>query len=238
MTKYRTVIFGNGELAAINHHYLTRDTPHEAVAFTVDGAFITEDRFLGLPVVPFEEIELTFPPEDNAFSLLAGFRDVNRFRSERYGQVKAKGYSLISYVSSKAIVSPGAMIGESSHVYEGAIVQPFARIGSNVVVSPAAMVGHHVVVEDHCFLSSQVTILGSVRIGSHGVIGAAATILDDVSVAPDCIIGSGVVLGKDTKAKEVHIGQSPHKIARTSDQFARMLTWFSDSRARPQTDGT
>ena len=53
----KVVLFGNGQMACFAHTVLTNDSPHEVVAFTVDGAYITERTVLGLPVVPFEDIE-------------------------------------------------------------------------------------------------------------------------------------------------------------------------------------
>ena len=226
--KRKVVIFGNTDMAAMNYAYLKDASAFEVAAFVVDRAYIQHDTLLGLPVVAFESVEVEYPPEEYSFSLLAGFRDVNRFRSERYESVKDKGYALISYVSPAAIVSPEATIGEGCHIYEGAIVQPFAKLGNNVVVSPAAMIGHHAVIEDHCFISSRATILGLVRVGSHSVIAAAATILDGTRIAPRCIIGAGAVISKDTEEAEVYIGRPADRLSRSSDQFASMLTWAND----------
>jgi len=228
MVKRRVVVFGNEELAMLDHAYLTHDSPYEVAAFAVDRSYVGNGTLLGLPVMAFEGVETEYPPEEYSFSLLAGFRDVNRFRSERYERVKDKGYELISYVSSSAIVSPLATIGEGCHIYEGAVIQPFAKLGKNVVVSPMAMIGHHTIIEDHCFISSRATILGLARVGSHSVIAASATILDSADVASRCIIGAGVVLSKNTKDGEVYVGRPADRWPRTSDQFASMLTWTAD----------
>ena len=64
------------------------------------------------------------------------------------------GYSLVSYVSSKAILWPNVEIGENCFVMEGSIIQPFARIGDDVTIGPGNRIGHHSVIGDHCFLAS------------------------------------------------------------------------------------
>jgi hypothetical protein len=44
----KLVIFGTGDIARLAHHYFTRDTDHEVVAFTVDRQYRRENRFLDL----------------------------------------------------------------------------------------------------------------------------------------------------------------------------------------------
>lgn len=230
MTRRKVVVFGNGELAQLTHHYLTRDAGLEVTAFTVDGAFITQSVMLDLPVVPFESVEAVFPPEDHAFALFVGYRDLNHFRAKLYENVKAKGYKLVSYVHSSAMVSSAATIGDSCHIHEVAVVQAFAAIGDDVVVSPGVLVCHHAVVGDHAFVASRVTILGGARIGAHSVIGASATILDGITVGRGCIIGAGAVIANNTRDEEVYISHRPERIPRTSTEFAPFLTWSTDKR--------
>ena len=50
------IVFGAGKIAEVAHYYLTNDSPHEIVAFTVNEDFITKKRLFGLPVIAFEEI--------------------------------------------------------------------------------------------------------------------------------------------------------------------------------------
>ena len=57
----KVVIFGATYAALLSHFSLTHDSPHEVVAFTVDRDFIKEETLCGLPVVPFEDIEVHLP---------------------------------------------------------------------------------------------------------------------------------------------------------------------------------
>ena len=56
------IIFGTGDIAALACRYFERDTPWRVAAFTVDAAFLREDRFLARPVIPFEGVALSHPP--------------------------------------------------------------------------------------------------------------------------------------------------------------------------------
>lgn len=51
----KVIIFGIGQIAEIAHFYLTHDSEHEVVAFTVDKEFLNQNTFHDLPVVAYEE---------------------------------------------------------------------------------------------------------------------------------------------------------------------------------------
>ncbi|MFX1487446.1 MAG: transferase, partial [Promethearchaeota archaeon] len=60
----KVIIFGTGAFAQVAHFYLTKDSLHEVVAFTADEKFIQEKNLLGLPVIPFEEIEKIYTDDE------------------------------------------------------------------------------------------------------------------------------------------------------------------------------
>ena len=86
----KVVIFGVLDTAELAHFYLTHDSEHEVVAFTVDAAYRETETFLGLPVVPFEEIERHYPPETHHLFVAMGCRQMNRIRQEKYAAAKAQ----------------------------------------------------------------------------------------------------------------------------------------------------
>jgi len=96
----KIVVLGVGEIADLAHYYFTNDTEHEVVAFTLDKEYIQDSTFKGLPIVDFEDVEKTYPPEDYQMFVAIGYKRVNKAREEKYSQAKGKGYSLESYISS------------------------------------------------------------------------------------------------------------------------------------------
>src|SRR3954452_25236433 len=115
----KVVLFGNGQMTSMIHFYFTHDSPFEVAAFTVDAEHIKEKTLLGLPVVPFEDLERAYPPGEFDMSIPISYRNVNQLRAEKYQLAKAKGYRLINYISSKAITWPGLVIGDNCTILEG-----------------------------------------------------------------------------------------------------------------------
>ena len=78
----KVVVFGTGSFAECVHFYLTHDSPHEVVAFTVHGDRIDEQTELAaLPVVAFEDLTETHPPDEYDMFVAVGYAKVNRMRA-------------------------------------------------------------------------------------------------------------------------------------------------------------
>jgi sugar O-acyltransferase (sialic acid O-acetyltransferase NeuD family) len=225
MAVRKVILFGLGVESEMNHFYLTHDSPYEVVAFTVNQEYIKEDTRSGLPIVPFESIQTSYPPAEHKMYISMAFGKVNKSRAAKYHEAKAKGYELINYISSKAVTWPGLVIGDNCSIYENCVIQPFARIGNNVVIAPGGIVGHHNVVNDHCFLATNTVLLGNVTLEPYCFLGANSTVRDDVTVARECIIGAGVTITKNTRERGVYVNKSPELLPKPSNELATWLTW-------------
>jgi hypothetical protein len=103
----RLVIFGAGQIGQVAHYYFTEDSDYEVAAFTTDASFIDEPQALGLPVLPFEDIEKHFPPDDCDLFVAMGYRKLNSLREEKVAVARAKGFAIAHYISSRAEVWRG-----------------------------------------------------------------------------------------------------------------------------------
>ncbi len=199
------MVFGTGGFAEMVHFYLTHDSEHEVVAFTVNEDRIEEPTYQGLPVVPFESLTESHPPGDHAMYVAVGYVNVNRTRADIYEQAKAKGYELVTYVSSKATVWEGAAeIGDNCFIFEDNTIQPHVKIGNDVVLWSGNHIGHWAEIGDHCFISSHVVVSGYTVIGPYCFVGVNSTFRDAIKVGASNVIGSGSLIMKDTADDEVY----------------------------------
>jgi sugar O-acyltransferase (sialic acid O-acetyltransferase NeuD family) len=198
------VIFGTTDLARVAHFYLTHDSPFEVAAFTVDSAYIDQDQLLGVPVVPFEQVVTSHPPDAYDMFVGVGFKRANRVRTEIYERGKALGYRMITYINSRAITWGEIAVGDNCFILEANVIQPFVTIGNNVVIWSGNHIGHDSKIGDNCFIASHVVISGNVTIGPFCFVGVNATFRDGVKVAPRCVIGAGAIIMKDTEEGDVY----------------------------------
>ena len=215
----RTVVFGTGQWAQLAHFYLTHDSPHEVVAFTVDAEYLSVTTFQDLPVVPFEELHTRFPPDRFSLFIPLSFMDMNHVRASKYLRAKEMGYSLISYVSSKATTWPGFTCGDNCFIFENNTIQPFVTIGNNVVIWSGNHIGHHSVIKDHVMITSHVVVAGGCTIEEFCFLGANATIRDETVVARETLVGMDVSIQSDTKEFELYRAVSGQPARIRSDEL-------------------
>ena len=145
------------------------------------------------------------------------YAKMNRVRAAKYHQMKALGYELVSYVSSRCSFLSQHPHGDNCFILEDNTVQPFVRIGSNVTLWSGNHIGHD---------STSVTIASSAPMSSSRVtspwpqgcfIGVNATLRDSISIAEYTLIGAGALVTKNTAPKSVHLGARGERSFKSSD---------------------
>ncbi len=211
----KVVIFGTEDFAELAHYYLTNDSDYEVAAFSLTQDYITDATFKGLPVVPFETVEETYPPDDFRFFAPMSPRKMSRLRTDIYNQIKAKNYALISYVSSR-ISRFDNEIGENCFILEDNTLQPFTNIGNNVVMWSGNHIGHHGTIKDHVFFTSHVVLSGHCTVEPYSFLGVNSTIRDGIRLAEGTLVGMGASITKDTEEWSVYIGNPAKKLEKLS----------------------
>jgi sugar O-acyltransferase (sialic acid O-acetyltransferase NeuD family) len=197
MSTCQIVVFGLGQTAELADFYFTHDSKYEVAAFTVDQPFLTQQEFSGRPVVAFEQVSEMFPPEDFGFFVSVGYARLNKLRTEKVAAARAKGYRLVSYLSSRATTFPGFELQENCFILEDNTIQPFARVGRNVTLWSGNHIGHHSTIEDDVFVASHVVLSGSAQIGQGSFVGVNVTIRDKVRIGRHSVLGAGALVLED-----------------------------------------
>ncbi|KAA1247136.1 acetyltransferase [Aquimarina sp. RZ0] len=192
------IIVGTGNLAEIAIQYLQRDLDNEIVAFSVEKEYNIAKEFCGLPVINFEDLLKSYPPETTELLIAIGPNKLSGVRARLYIEAKELGYDLVTYISPRAHVWDHKNIGESCFIFDGCIVEPETIIGANTVMWSGSIVAHHSVIGKHCFLAPSATISGKVEVKNNCFIGINATIRDHIVIEENCIIGCGAIIKKNT----------------------------------------
>jgi sugar O-acyltransferase (sialic acid O-acetyltransferase NeuD family) len=202
--KERIIIIGDSAFAEVAYEYFTHDSEYQVAGFTVEKDYLKRETLFGLPIVPFESVEKTFPPDSHKAFVAIIYTQLNRLRERLYLAAKKKGYSMVSYVSSHAFVWKNVTVGENSFIFEDNTLQPFVKVGNNVIIWSGNHIGHHSVIKDHCFIASHVVVSGFCEVGEYCFLGVNSTIANNVKIAPNCLIGAGALILKDTEAGKVY----------------------------------
>ncbi len=213
----KVIIFGIKDFASLAHFYLTHDSEHEVVAFSVDAAYMPAEKYCeGLPIVPFEEVERILSPAEFQFFAPMSPGKMNQHRRQKYVAIKQKGYSLISYISSKATRFADTPIGDNCFILEDNTIQPYASIGNNVVLWSGNHIGHHSVIRDHVMFTSHVVLSGHCTVEPYSFFGVNATIRDGVTIAEGTFVAMASAVMKNTEAWGVYKGNPAVKGEKSS----------------------
>jgi sugar O-acyltransferase (sialic acid O-acetyltransferase NeuD family) len=192
----RLVIFGCGghgrEIADI-----ARRSGFPDIAFAVDRAYSPGPEVQGIPVIDPTEIG---PGDQVTIALGSGRRPI----ADRFS-------NFATIISSSAIVSPTAQVGEGSQICDYAVVNNSAVIGRHFQANSFTQVSHDCVIGDFVTLSPRVSCNGWVEIGDDVFVGAGAIIRNGspsrrLVIGRGATIGMGAVVTKDVAAGTTVIG--------------------------------
>lgn len=208
----KVIIFGLQDYAELALFYLEKDSTHKVVAFCVNKEYIPEDQqFHGYPVLAFEDVEQTHLPKDFCFFAPMSPKNMNRDREHVFNEIRAKGYKMISYISSKATVFNNE-IGENCFILENNTLQPFTRIGNNVVLWSGNHLGHHSHINDHVTFTSHVVMSGHCEIGAYSFLGVNSTLRECTRLGEGSFIAMASAVMKNTEPWSVYRGNPAVKL--------------------------
>jgi acetyltransferase-like isoleucine patch superfamily enzyme len=204
----KVVLFGIGRGADVAFRFLTRDSDHEICGFAVDRRYLDREHFHDLPVVPFEDVESRFPPDQFKMFVLLGYQRMNAFRADKYLEAKRKGYSFISYTNSSFYQS----------------ISLDVKIGNNVVMWSSNHVGDLTNIGDHVWLASHVTVAAEVIVQPYCFLGIGATIGNRVTLAERTFVAANALVASDTVENAVCVTGESERVDVDSGTFLRVMT--------------
>ena len=199
-------IFGSAEVASLASFYFSHDSPMTVKGFVVDDDYAREDSFESLPLHAWSEFVKEHSQARTQVHVALSYQGLNGLRECKYQQVKDAGFSMPSYISSKANWWPGFSHGDNCFVLEGQNLQPYVSLGANVMLWSNNHIGHGSTIESHVYLASEIVVSGHVTIGERTFVGVNATIRDFVSVGADCFIAMGASVTQDLEPGSVVLG--------------------------------
>ncbi|HAY34924.1 MAG TPA: acetyltransferase [Ignavibacteria bacterium] len=219
MKNKKVIIIGNTSNARLAKYFFDIDSEYETAAFSVNKKYISETEFEGLPVIPLEDIDKTYPPSEYEAFAAVGYTNMNKIREDLYNQCKDKGYRMANYISSRCSYLSQFQPGDNCFILEDNTIQPFVKIGNNVVLWSGNHIGHDVIIEDHNFITSHVVVSGFVTIKRNCFLGVNATIRDGITIAPETLIAAGAIIMKDTEEKGVYLPARSTHFDKKSDEI-------------------
>lgn len=210
MKKKLYLVGGGGHCKSVID--VVQSTDDYQIAGIVDKAALVDTSVVGIRVVATDEDLAALAGDNPSFLVTVGFIQSPQVRNRLFGYLQQLGAEMATVVSTQAVVSRYAQIGEGTVVMNGAQVNAAAIIGRNVIVNSKALVEHDAIVEDHCHISTGAIVNGECRVGASVFVGSNAVLAHGVSVVAGAIIGAGSVVVSDITVPGVYVGNPARKI--------------------------
>lgn len=193
-------------------HYFESDAGCKVVAYCLDRDYIVESIIDGLPVIPFEDVEVAFPPSQYSMFVAIGYSTM-RNRVAMYQRAKNKKYKLPNYISSSSVVEPTTLIGDNNVVMQAVQIEPFVQIGDNNIFWSSSNICHDVVVGSHSFIAAKSIVGGFSRLGNNCFLGFNSTISHDLFISDESLVGACSLVISNTNAFSKNIGIPTKEVA-------------------------
>ena len=216
------VIFGTGKIAEAVSAVFTSIPGNSIGAYTCDSDHVVSSKFLGKPVVSFDEIENDYPPEAFDIFVAIGYQKLNSLREAKINDCKSRSYTITRCISPQSGVEED-ICGENCFVAHKAIIQPGVSLGDNVFVWDGALIGHHSSIGANAWITGSAALGGGVTIEKNCFIGLNATIGHAISIGEKSLIGASTLVTRNLPAKSVVVAKDTDIHRLDSDQFLRLI---------------
>lgn len=163
-----------------------------------------------------------FGNDDIAQDLFKSYRDIPVFITpdspesrvhlcKIYGDI---GFKFFSLVSSNAMISKSAELGQGVFIQSSVNISAFCKIGNFCRVNSMANIMHDSVIGEDTIIAPNAVILGNVNIGSNCYIGANSTILPHLKIGNNVIVGAGAVVTKDVMDNKTVAGNPARELVK------------------------
>jgi len=220
-TNKSTIIYGNGSMAKVLYSYMKHD--YNIVGFCVDKCCIKDDKFMGLPLVAFEEVEKTFLPKDCQMINSIGFVQMNELRKNRSLVAKSKGYELISYIDKSVKLHDDVEVGENCIILDLVSIHPGTKINAGTFISSNVSIGHDCNIGEYNWINSGVSIAGYADIGECGFWGVNSSCGNNVKIGSHNYISANTFISRKTNDNEVYLTPNGELFKLSSTNFLKFI---------------
>jgi sugar O-acyltransferase (sialic acid O-acetyltransferase NeuD family) len=204
-------------MAQLAHFYFTHDSGYQVVAFCLDRQFIDVPDYLGLPMVAFQDLPSVYPAASHDAFVAIGYSQMNGIRKEKFEAVRARGYKMATYLSSRSSSWRDTRLGENVFIMENNTIMPFCTIEDNVTVWVGSILSHHSVIKKHTTITSHVTLGGDITVGQSCFLGLNSTICNGITLEEQTVVAAGATLMHSSTSGGVYHGNPAQRVGHWQD---------------------
>jgi len=207
------VIVGSGRYANMLYEYVSDIEKIYIRAFTVEKEYIDSVNLHGLNVIPFEEIEKYYSPDDVSLLLGIGYTQMNDVKEKLFNLYKSKGYHFDTYAHPSVIIPEKLDMGEGNIFFEGTIIQKGCQIGNGNVFFARTLIAHDCKIGNFNSFSCA-SLAGNVTVKNKCFLGMGSIVNENLTIEDQVFIGANAYINCDIKTKRAALGEKARIVDR------------------------
>ena len=189
------VVFGDTAFGERLAKYVIFEGADKLVGFTQEDGYCSKECLLGLPVIPLSDLK---GKKDIEILIAIGYTKMNNLREKIYSMLKEEGFSICTWISSKAIVYSDA-IGEGTIILPNVMIGPGCKIGKCNFFESSVSLSHDNKIGDFNFFSTNCVLGGFAEIKNHCFMGLNCTVKSDICISDYTLLGCGSNMLKNSE---------------------------------------
>ncbi len=158
--------------------------------------------FLGLDWYSSDDDILAFDKDKILLVNGIGSLPGHEVRFKLHQKFKKLGYSFMTIVSPKAIVSDFAVLDEGVHVMPGCVVNVNSSIGEGSILNSGAIIEHDCVIGRHNHIAPGAVLSGAVVTGDYVHIATGARVIQGMHIGERTLVGAGATVTKNLESNK------------------------------------
>lgn len=196
-------IFGAGSIAEAAHSFLDPDQKERFTAFVVDDNFLLESDCNN--AISFSRLQSIMSYETVDICLAVGYKSI-KAKDLLFARFKGLNCRLINIISPHAIISESSILGLNNIIFPGVVIEQNVLIADNNVIWSNVTVCHGAKIGDSNFIAANVTIGGYVSVSSQSFLGFSATICQNVICESNVLLAASSLATSNLMANSRYQG--------------------------------
>ncbi len=206
MYREKIILLGSGGHAGIVLDILNETGLYDIIGLTTKS-LKKGDFFKGIPILGDDSILNEYQKKGiNKIAIGVGGFTNNYLRKNIFLGLKKLGFTVVSTIHPRSIISKTAEIGEGVCVFPGAIINCGVKIGNNVIIATGSSIDHGTIIHDHVLISAGVTIGAYSEIKESALIALGAKVISDIIIGEEALVAAGAVVVKNIERNKKVFG--------------------------------
>ncbi|MBE5889761.1 MAG: acetyltransferase [Lachnospiraceae bacterium] len=199
------IVIGANKFAEMLSHYVEYYNRKVCCGYSVEQEYIKSDEAFNKKLVPYEQLENLYPPDEFSVLLAIGYKNMNGLRERFYNELLSRGYEIESFIHPTVHFEIGTEIGNANIILENVNIGYRSKVGNCNIIWNGCNISHHAIIGNYNFFAASSVLAGEVHVKNNCFFGVNSAVRGATTIEDASLIGAGSYINKSTEANRVYV---------------------------------